>query len=328
MIKKTNWAILGPGKIADKFASAFPLVHQANLMAVASRDKKRGDDFAHKYAIPKVYYSYKELLVDSEIDIVYISTPHVFHYEQALLCIKHKKAVLCEKPLTMNARQTLELISASKANNTFLMEGMWTRFFPATHKMMELITAGKIGEAKLVRADFGFAAPHLPDHRVRNLKLGGGAQLDVGVYPLFLALLLCGKPTVIQAVSKLAEAGADETTAAQLYFENDTIANILSSIVIDTSKQAEITGTTGKIILHAPWHKSQKVTFKKNSGEEEVFDFSFEGAGFQYELQHVTDCMLRGFKESNLMPLELSLRMAQVADEIIRQAGVIYPNSN
>lgn len=328
MKKQVNWAILGPGKIADKFASAFHLVPEAKLLAVASRDEKRGAAFAQKFAIPKVYGSYEKLMSDPEIDIVYIATPHTFHHEQTLLCLKNKKAVLCEKPMTLNAKHTLELISASKANDTFLMEGMWSRFFPATQTALELIRNGKIGDVKFLRADFGFAAPHQAEHRVLNVELGGGALLDVGVYPLFLALLVCGRPTTIQTTSKLAATGADETTAAQLYFENGTIAQIFSSIVADTSKQAEIVGTKGKIIIHSPWHKSQKISLKKNNGDNENFDFPFEGVGFHYELRHATECIQKGLKESELMPLSLSIQMAEAADEILRQGGVIYPNRN
>ena len=327
MNKPIQWAILGPGKIADKFASAFPQVPEAKLYAVASRDEKRGNVFAEKFKIPKVYNSYQLMLADPQIDIVYIATPHTFHYEQTLFCLNHKKAVLCEKPLTLNIKQTKELVEAARRNNTFMMEGMWTRFFPATITALRLIQNGAIGDIKFMRADFGFSAPHDPDHRVFNLKLGGGAHLDVGVYPMFLALLICGKPKTIQAISKLAPTGADETTAAQIYFDNGTIAHILSSIVTDTPKQAEIAGTKGSIILHTPWHKSQAVTVKKNNGEKETFSFPFEGIGFQYELQHATECMQKGLKESELMPFDLSISMADVADEILRQGGVVYPEA-
>lgn len=328
MSQLIHWAILGPGKIADKFASAFSQVPEAKLYAVASRDEKRGNDFAGKFKIPKVYTSYELMLADPQIDIVYIATPHTFHYEQTLFCLNHKKAVLCEKPLTLNAKQTKELVEAAGRNNTFLMEGMWTRFFPATITALRLIQNGTIGEVKFMRADFGFSAPHGPDHRVLNLKLGGGAQLDVGVYPLFLALLIGGIPKTIQAISKLADTGADETTAAQFEFENGAIAHILSSIVTDTPKQAEIFGSKGSIILQTPWHKSQVVTLKKNNGEQEIFKFPFEGVGFHYELRHATECMQKGLKESELMSFDLSISMAGVADEILKQIGVVYPNSN
>jgi len=327
MSQQIHWAILGPGRIAEKFASAFTQVPEAKLYAVASRDALRSKVFAEKFNIPKVYANYEEMLADPVIDIVYIATPHTFHHEQTLLCLKNKKAVVCEKPLTLSAKQTMELVTASRATNIFLMEGMWTRFFPATLKALELVQQDAIGKINFIRADFGFSAPHDPHHRVLNLKLGGGAQLDVGVYPMFLALLIGGKPKTIQAISKLAITGADETTAAQLYFENGAIAHILSSIVVDTPKQAEIFGSKGSIIIQTPWHKSQEIRLRKNSGKEEIFKFPFEGVGFHYELHHATECLQRGLKESELMPLSLSIQMAEVADEILQQAGVIYPTT-
>jgi len=327
MNKSIHWAILGPGKIADKFASAFSQVPEAKLYAVASRDEQRARVFAEKFNIPKIYASYEQMLADPAIDIVYIATPHNFHYEQTLLCLKNKKAVVCEKPLTLSAKQTMELVAASRTNKTFLMEGMWTRFFPAIIKTMQLIQEGAIGEIKFIRADFGFAAPHDPAHRVLNLKLGGGAQLDVGVYPMFLALLIGGIPKAIHAVSTLAITGADETTGVEFSFENGIIAHILSSIVLDTPKLAEIFGTKGSITLQTPWHKSPLAILKKNSGEQETFSFPFEGVGFHYELHHTTECMQKGLKESNLMPLSLSIQMAKTADEILRQGGIVYPTA-
>lgn len=327
MKQPVRWGILGPGKIADKFASAFSQVPEAKLYAVASRDEQRGKAFAEKFNIPKTYSSYDQLLADPLIDIVYVATPHTFHHEQTLLCLNNKKAVVCEKPLTLSAKQTLELVAAAQANNTFLMEGMWARFFPALIKVLDLIEQDSIGEIKFLRADFGFAAPHDLDHRVFNLTLGGGAQLDVGVYPLFLALLIGGVPNTIQAVSKLAVTGADETTVAQLNFENGIIAHILSSVVADTPKQAEIFGSKGSITLETPWHKSQEVRLKKNNEELETFQFPFEGVGFHYELRHATECIQMGLKESKLMPLSLSIQMAKAADEILRQGGVIYPSA-
>jgi predicted dehydrogenase len=328
MKNTVHWAILGPGKIAHKFADAFPGVSDATLYAVASRDVARGKEFAGRYNIPKTYTSYEALVADPQVDIVYIATPHPFHHAQALLCLNHKKAVVCEKPLTINYRQTLELVSAARANNTFLMEGMWSRFFPATLKTTELIRAGVIGEVKFLRADFGFIAPLDLQGRVFNVALGGGAQLDVGVYPMFLALLLLGKPDRIQALGKLAVTGADETTSVQFHFSNGSIAHILSSVVADTSKQAEIIGTLGTIIMHSPWHKSQAITIKKNTGETETIALPFSGIGFEFQLEHATACFREGRKESALMTHELSVWMAETADEILRQCGVVYPETN
>ena len=328
MKRSINWAILGPGKIAHKFADAFRSVPDAKLYAIASRDTARGKEFAAKFKVPKTYDTYEALVADPGVDIVYIATPHPFHYEQTLLCLNHKKAVLCEKPLTMSLGNASEMISLARSNGTFLMEAMWSRFFPATIKTLELIRAGAIGEIKFLHADFGFAAPYNPEGRVFNLKLGGGAQLDVGVYPMFLALLIFGKPEKIQALAHRAPTGADETTSAQFYFKNGSIAQIMSSVVADTPKQAEIIGTQGTLVIHSPWHKSQAITVTKNKGEQKTFDFPYPGIGFEFQLAHATLCIQDGLQESTLMPHALSLWMAGAADDILNQCGVVYPQNN
>jgi predicted dehydrogenase len=325
MNKVINWGIIGPGKIAHKFAAGFDLVDNAKLYAIASRDAGRGKVFAEKFNVPVQYSQYADIVNDPAVDIIYIATPHTFHHLQTLFCLHHKKAVLCEKPLTLNYRNASEMVSAARASNTFLMEGMWSRFFPATIKTADLVRAGEIGDILLLRADFGFAAPHNPENRVLNLQLGGGAQLDVGVYPMFLALLLLGKPDKIQVSATLASTGADETTAVQFHFKKGGVAQISSSIAAETPKQADIVGTLGSITVHAPWHKSQLVTLKRNTGETESFEFPFEGFGFNYEIQEVTNLIIKNEKESALMSLDFSLLMAEVADEILKQANVVYP---
>jgi predicted dehydrogenase len=328
MKRVINWAILGPGKIAHKFADAFRSVPDAKLYAIASRDAARRKEFAAKFKVPKIHDTYEALVADPDVDIIYIATPHPFHYGQTLLCLNHKKAVLCEKPLTMNHANASEMVSLSRSKGVFLMEGMWSRFFPATVKTVELIRAGVIGEIKFLRADFGFIAPDDPGGRVFNLRLGGGAQLDVGVYPMFLALLILGKPESIQAMAQRARTGADETTSAQFYFRNGSIAHILSSVAADTTKEAEIVGTLGTILMQAPWHKSQAITIKKNSGEMEHIKLPYSGLGFEFQLAHATECIQNGLKESNLMSHDLSLWMAETADEILRQCGIAYPGND
>jgi predicted dehydrogenase len=322
--RQIRWGILGPGKIAHKFADAFREVPQATLYALASRDARRGREFARQYAIGQVYQSYEALVADPQVDAIYVATPHPFHHAQTLLCLNSKKAVLCEKPLTMNYRQTADLVAAARQNNTFLMEGMWSRFFPALIRALEIVRQGTLGEVKLLEADFGFASPFDPGSRVFNLSLGGGAQLDVGVYPMFLALLMLGKPDHVQALAQRAATGADETTSVQLHFRNGAIAHILSSVAAETPKLAVITGTKGTLTLESPWHKSKAVRLRMNSGETTTSDFPYSGMGFEYELREVTHCLLSGMKECPLMPLDFSLLMAETADEILRQCGITY----
>lgn len=323
-MKDIHFGIIGPGKIANRFASSFEHAKGGKVYAVASRDEQKAKEFAATYGIGKVFTSYEAMLKDPAVDVIYIATPHPFHHEQTLLCLNHGKAVICEKPLALNYKQASEMIATARKNNVFLMEAMWSRFFPATKKALELVQTGVIGELKYMQADFGFAAPVNFDNRVYNMALGGGAQLDVGVYPLFLALLFLGKPDEVKSMSQLAETGADTVTSALLSYRNGSIANVWSSIVTDSPKQADIMGTLGRITMHTPWHKSQMITLRLNSGDVTEFSFPYPGNGFQYQVEEVVHCLQQGKKESDLMPHSLSLLMAQVSDEIRRQGGVIY----
>jgi predicted dehydrogenase len=325
--RKVRFGILGPGKIANRFTDSFTHVPDAEVVAVASRDGERARLFAEKHRIPRSYDSYDKLILDPEVDIIYVATPHPFHFENTMQCLHGGKAVLCEKPLAMNLRQAKEMIDTARKNNVFLMEGMWSRFFPATHKALEVLNAGSIGELKFLEADFGFAAPVNPEGRVYNLALGGGSQLDVGVYPLFFALLMLGKPLSVKSFSQLAATGADATTSALLQFGNGAIAHIYSSIVADSPKMAHLLGTEGRITLAAPWHKSQEVIVRFNSGESNHYSFPHSGNGFEFQVDAVAQCIREGKKECDLMPHSLSLLMAETADEILRQGGVRYSSN-
>jgi predicted dehydrogenase len=324
MSRIINWGILGPGKIANRFASSFINISTGKLRAVASRDSEKAKVFAKQYSIPVSYDSYEALINDPEIDVIYIATPHPFHAEQTLLCLNAKKAVLCEKPLTLNHTLASRLVTAARQNDTFLMEAMWTRFFPTTIKTLELINKGSIGDVKYLRADFGFKAPYNEASRLFDLSLGGGAMLDVGIYPLFLALLILGKPTEIKSFAHLSATGADEITNALLYYKHGAIANILSAIVTDTPKNAEIIGTEGTITIHTPWHKASVVTLQKNSGDEERFALPYSGTGFEFQIEEVNHCLQNNKKESDLMPLNFSLMMTEVSDAIRAQCGIKY----
>ena len=324
MRKIWNVGIIGPGKIADSFASCFQYVPNAKVYGVASRDIEKAKAFAAVHHIAKTYSSYEELAKDPEVDLIYIATPHPFHLQHTLLCLRYEKPVLCEKPLALNLKQVKEMIGTAQKMNIFLMEGMWSRFFQTTHKTLELIKTGVIGEIKSLHADFGFSSPVNPDSRLFNMKLGGGAQLDVGVYPMFLALLVLGKPDEIKAISQHAITGADTSTEALLNYKRGATAHILSSIVAESPKEAHIMGTLGRITIHAPWYKSEKVTLQLNSNAVTDFSFPHSDNGFEFQLQHVLQCLEAGRTESDLLPFSLSMLMAETSDEIRRQGGITY----
>lgn len=324
MDKIFKWGIIGPGKIAQKFAGALAAVPNATLHAVASRAIEKAKQFATEYKAPFFYDNYETLANNKEIDAVYIATPHSFHHAHVLLCLQKKKAVLCEKPMSVNYASTAEMIKAAKENDVFLMEAMWSRFLPIINKTLELIQEGVIGELKYVNADFGFVAPFNKDSRLYDLKLGGGSLLDVGVYPLFLALLLLGKPDEIKAFAHLAITGADETTSAILFYKNGTMANILSSVVAQTPITAEITGTEGTIILDRPWYKGTSIRVRKNDVVTHNFSVPYAGNGFEFQIQEVQACLQKGLTESSLMPLDFSLEMSRIMDEISGISHIMY----
>ena len=199
MNKTINWGIIAPGKIAQKFASDLKLVEGANLLAVASRDETRAKEFALEYNAQKHYGSYLDLVKDPDVDVVYIASPHPFHFEQSLLCLNHGKHVLCEKPMCMNVQEVKQLIDVAQSKNLFLMEALWTRFIPSFVKCKNLVEQGEIGEILYIQADFGFRAEYDVQRRTFNKELGGGSLLDIGIYPVFFALEIAGKPWEIKA---------------------------------------------------------------------------------------------------------------------------------
>jgi predicted dehydrogenase len=321
-----RFGILGPGKIAHRFAEALGTLPQAEVYAVASRDEAKARAFAEKFGATKVFTSYEALAAEPDIDVVYVATPHTYHFEHSLLCMNSRKAVLCEKPLTLSLEKAQQMVATANRNGVFLMEAMWTRFIPAVMEAKRLVDEGAIGSVQFLQGDFGFVAPFNPEGRVFNLALGGGAQLDVGVYPLFLALLMLGKPQSVKAFAHVASTGADATTAALLQFPSGAIAHILSSVETDSPKEAVIMGTSGSITLHTPWHKSQALTLKKNDGSVARKEFPYASNGLQFQAEEVMRCLDQGLKESPSMPWQMSLLLAEVADEILRQCKIAYPS--
>jgi len=324
MSKIYKWGIIGPGRIAQKFAAALSLVPNASLHAVASRDGNRARQFAADYHAPFFYDNYEALACNDEIDAVYIATPHSFHHAHVLLCLQKNKAVLCEKPMSVNYDSTMEMVAVARQKKVFLMEAMWSRFMPIINKTVQLINEGEIGAVKYLRADFGFVAPFDKDSRLYDLKLGGGSLLDIGVYPLFLALLIMGKPDEIKSFSHLAKTGADETTNALLYYSNGMMANILSSIVAQTPFTAEISGTEGTITLERPWYKGNVLHVRKKDIITQTISLPHVDNGFEFQVMEVQKCLDEKITESPLMPLSFSLLMSSTVNEIARASGITY----
>lgn len=324
-MKPTVWGILGPGKIAHKFARALTLVEGARLGAIASRDLSRAEAFAREHQVPRTWSRYEELASDPGIDAIYIATPHGFHAEHSLLCLQQGKGVLCEKPMALSARQVSEMIDASRLHRAFLMEAMWTRFLPVMREVMGIVASGRIGALKYIRADFGFQAPFNASGRLYDLRLGGGSLLDIGIYPLYLCLQLLGEPDGIVAAGRLSPTGSDETCHALLQYGHGATAVVTSTLACQTSLTAEIAGTEGMIRIPGPWYRNDRFEWNRTGEPSQTVQLEPLVNGFEYQAAEVMRCLEQGRIESPSLPHAFSLLMSRTMDEIRRQIGVFYP---
>ena len=324
MKKNYRWGILGAGRIADKFCEGLNFTEGSEVYAVASRDMANAKTFAGKYKATKWYNNYIDLIKDEDVDIIYIATPHAFHYEQTLLCLQNNKPVLCEKPMSLTLQQTTEMIDFATKNNLFFMEGMWTACMPFIDKILSLIKEDAIGQPQYVNADFGFTAPHDLDGRLFNKALGGGSVMDIGIYPIFLATLIFGEPTLIKTVSRLSVTGVDEYANIVLQYANGETAHVLSTINFNTAIEAEITGTKGGIKINNPWFKATDFSLHLNDGTTQQFSMPHAANGFEHEIKEVMHCLDNGLLQSTKVPHQLTLSVSKIMEEILNQAGVVY----
>ncbi len=321
--KVIKWGLLGCGKIAHKFAEDLGTIPNAVLHAVASRDLKKAKDFGKLYNVYVCYGSYKELANNPDIDVVYIATPHVFHCENTLMCLNHQKAVLCEKPFAMNKTQVEEMIATAKKNQVFLMEALWTHFLPHYQYVLDMIKSKELGEAKTLRADFGFASTFDSEGRLFNQKLGGGSLLDVGIYPLFAALTMLGYPKKLNAKATIGKTGVDETCTIELEYENGATASLFSAITQKTDTEAIIVFEKGTIIINSRFHEPSSITVKKN-GESKLLKFEVNTNGYSFEAIHVQEMLLQNRIESTVMTFEKSLQLINLLDTVRDKIGLQY----
>ncbi|WP_299439406.1 Gfo/Idh/MocA family oxidoreductase [uncultured Aquimarina sp.] len=323
MKKKYCWGIIGCGKIAHKFAEDLATIPNATLYAVASRDTKKAKDFGKAYNVFRCYGSYQELITDPKVDIIYIATPHVFHYENTLMCLHHKKAVLCEKPFAMNSKQVKEMIAVAKRNNTFLMEALWTYFLPHYIYALKAIKSNDLGTIKNLKADFGFASSYDPKNRLFNKKLGGGSLLDVGIYPLFAALSILGNPDKIEANATFDKNGIDENCTMLLTYKNNVQASLYSSITKETNTEAIIELEKGIITINTRFHEPSSVIITKN-GISKLHEFPVSTNGYSFEAIHVQEMLAQGTMESTVMTFETSLQLINLLDTVRNKINLQY----
>ncbi len=320
-----RFGILGPGHIAEKFVTGLAVVPGAVLQAVASRDGARAGEFAARHGARRAYAGYELLAEDPDVDIVYVATPHAFHCEHALMCLEHGKAVLVEKPFALDASQARRMVEAARRNRVFLMEGMWSRFLPATRKARELVDAGEIGEPRMVSADFSFSRPFDPTSRTLDRALGGGGLLDVGIYPLAFASLFFGAhPIETTSFAHLGPTGVDEHAALLLRYEGDRIASLTCGVQALGPYEAHVLGTRGRISLPA-FAKAETVRLCHLDRTTEDFSFPFAATGFEHEIAEVVECLAVGRLEHPEMTLDETVALLEIMDGLRRSWGLAYP---
>lgn len=326
MATTVKWGIIGLGMIAHKFAEGLRHIKSATLFAIASRDIKKAEQFSAKYKVPNYYGSYEEIAQDNSVDIIYIATPHSLHYENTIMCLNNKKAVLCEKPFAINSIEVKKMIECAKQNNVFLMEAMWTKFLPHIRKIVDIVNDNKLGKLKTLFADFGFKAEFNPDHRLFNINLGGGSLLDIGIYPVFIALLLFGKPDKIIANANIGETKVDESCGIVFTYNDGKMAILHSTFLADTPIEAQLFGTKANVKICSRWFAPTNLIIKSRFKRSKPIKVKHLGNGYNYEAEHATQCILDGKKESDIMPFQFSCDLIELLDQIRKECGIEYPN--
>jgi len=315
-----RWGILGTGSIASAFAKGLRAVPGAELIAVGSRAASTAEAFAKEHGARNAHSTYEDLTQDPDVDVIHVATPHVLHRENTLACIAGGKAVLCEKPFSMNAREAEEMIAAARAAGTFLCEAMWTRFLPGTLRVRELLASGAIGEPRQLDCDCGIRTEFDPNGRYFNPALGGGALLDVGIYCLAYARMVFGSaPAEIHSAAHLGETGVDEQSAFLFRYDSGALARMSSATRTKTPHRATISGTEGSIEIPDFWHVQEVIV----NGESEQHPQL--GNGYSHQAVAVGEALAQGAAECAEIPLDETLELMRTLDAIRAQWGLRYP---
>jgi predicted dehydrogenase len=325
MKKKYKWGILAPGKMSAKFTKGLQLLDNVELYAVGSRDLKRAKDFAEEFGFVKYYGSYEELVSDKDLDIVYIASPHSHHYEHTLLCLKHKKAVLCEKAFALNSREVEAMIQEAEMQKVFLMEALWPPFQPVYKKTKEILLGGEPGKLIHMNACFSFQAPFIPADRKFNLDLGGGSLLDIGIYPVIDTLYFMGVPSEITAMASFTETGSEVAISIIFRYDDGRMANLYSSFRTAGGIGCDLLCENGNLFFTRERDMSQRLVVAINNKENEVHSLLPEGMGYQFEAIEVMKCLDEGKLQSDVVPHSFSRDLMNTLDRIRVAAGIVYP---
>ncbi len=322
--REIRWGIMGAGQMAAKFASDLPRLPGARLTAVGSLSLQRAEAVVKPYSGAKAFGSYEDLAACPDVDIIYVATRNPRHCPCVYLCLNAGKPVLCEKPFALNATEARQMIDLARERKLFLMEAMWTRFFPAIREMMRLIQEGAIGQTRMINVNFGYAGDPSPQGRLLNPALGGGTLMDVGVYAIALANMLFGRADRVSSFAGIGTTGVDEALAILMQFGGGELATCNCSVMLHTFKEADIIGTTGRIRIHEPCWKPHTLSLIYHGKEPRVLSHPYPGLGYQFEIAEVMRCLQEGLLECPLMPLDDTLAVMEVVDACRLQWKHIY----
>ena len=320
-----RWGILGPGGIARAFTSDLRTAG-LDVAAVGSRRQQTADAFAADFGIPRAHGSYEDLVADPDVDIVYVATPHPMHAANALLAIEAGKHVLVEKPFTLNAAEAAEVRDAAAARGVLAMEAMWTRYLPHMVRIRELIASGALGEVRAVIADHTQLLPDDPAHRINALELGGGALLDLGIYPISFAWDILGAPLSIAASARIGDAGSDTEVATVMAHESGAISTSLSASRAAGPNTATVIGTQARIEIDRVWYSATSFRVVGPDGAvREEYRSDIDGRGMQYQALAAERVIGEGRTDSDILPIDETVAIMETLDEIRELVGVRYP---
>jgi predicted dehydrogenase len=326
MAAKLRWGILATGWIADLFVKDL-LMTGHSVTAIGSRNDETAKRFAKQFGIANAHGSYEALVADPTVDVIYIATPHPHHITAARLALNAGKHILVEKPFTINAREAAEIVALAKSKNLVVLEAMWTRFLPHMLRIREIIAAGTIGEVRSVIADHTQSLPEDPKHRLNDLALGGGALLDLAIYPISLTWDILGKPATIHASATFKKTGADAQVATIFHYASGAMATTLSSSDSAGSNRASIVGTKGRIEIDHVWYSPTTFRVYDNSNVvTETFDGAVEGRGMQFQADEIERLIASGATAGKILPPTQSVAIMQTLDDVRALIGLRYPS--
>ena len=325
MKKKYKWGILAPGKMSAKFTRGLKLLENAELYAVGSRDPERARQFAEEFGFKKAFGSYEDLAADRDVDVIYVASPHSYHHEHTIMCLRNGKAVLCEKAFALNSREADEMIAEAAHRKVFLMEALWPPFQPVYRKTKEILLGGEPGKLIHLTSRFGFQPPYNPTDRKYNLALGGGSLLDIGIYPVMDTLYFMGVPDEIVAKASFTETGSEDSISIIFGYEDGRMATLYSSFRTAAGIATDLLCENGNLYFSRGRDMSQRLNVSMNGEENIEYSLLPDGMGYHYEAIEVMKCLDEGKLESDIVPHSFTRTLMETLDRIRTAAGITFP---